>query len=110
MDAKPVNRDIIRGMYEAFKKQGLEFGVYYSHNFDWRDGTDDRAFETITKNLYDGHPDKAIGANIWDPFPNTYEESLLNKTFPKMKLLRVEKKNCRFRWFSRRASCSRMLY
>jgi alpha-L-fucosidase len=87
MDATPFKRDIIREMYEACKKQGLEFGVYYSHNVDWRDGSDDRAFEMISKNIDVGHPDKAFGANTWDPSPNTFEEYLQNKAYPQVKEL-----------------------
>jgi alpha-L-fucosidase len=31
----PFGRDIIKEMKEACHKQGLKFGLYYSHNIDW---------------------------------------------------------------------------
>ncbi|MCK9411239.1 MAG: alpha-L-fucosidase [Prolixibacteraceae bacterium] len=87
MDATPFKRDIIREMYEACNKKGLEFGIYYSHNVDWRDGADDRAFDMIEKNIDVGNPDRAFGANTWDPSPNTFNEYLQNKAYPQMKEL-----------------------
>jgi alpha-L-fucosidase len=46
MDATPFKRDIIGELHEACKKQGIDFGVYYSHNIDWADGADCRVANT----------------------------------------------------------------
>ena len=38
--ATPFRRDIIRELEQACLKAGLDFGVYYSHALDWKDGGD----------------------------------------------------------------------
>ncbi len=35
IDATSFKRDIIKELSEECKRQGIRFGVYYSHNFDW---------------------------------------------------------------------------
>lgn len=99
MDATPFKRDIIKELYSACKKQGLEFGIYYSQNIDWRDGADDRAFETIAKNTDIGVSDKAFGANTWDPSPNTFEEYLQSKAFPQVKELLQNLPDMKCLWY-----------
>ncbi|MEN8127718.1 MAG: alpha-L-fucosidase, partial [Planctomycetota bacterium] len=36
MDASPFKRDIIKELADECRKQGIRFGVYYSHSKDWR--------------------------------------------------------------------------
>ena len=36
VDATPFKRDVIKELSEECKKQGIRFGVYYSHSKDWR--------------------------------------------------------------------------
>ena len=38
VEATPFKRDIIRELEQACIEGGLDFGVYYSHALDWRDG------------------------------------------------------------------------
>ena len=38
--ATPFGRDIIRELEQACLNAGLDFGVYYSHALDWKDGGD----------------------------------------------------------------------
>ena len=89
MDATPFKRDIIREMYDACKKEGMAFGVYYSHNIDWMEGSDSQLAEVIEKNIDIGYPNKNVCANDWDPSPNTFEEYLQNKAYPQVKELMI---------------------
>ena len=45
VDATPFKRDILQELYEACKREGLEFGIYYSQNIDWFDGSDSQYSE-----------------------------------------------------------------
>ena len=87
MDASPFKRDIVAELYQACKKYGLGFGVYYSHNIDWADGGDCQYAEV--KKSYDeqGKDLHYFGANLWDPSPNTFQEYLDNKAIPQVKEL-----------------------
>ena len=86
MDASPFKRDIVAELYEACKKYDLDFGLYYSHNIDWMDGNDCGYTELLESGL--PMSDKAkrkMGANTWDPSPNTFSEYLENKAYPQVK-------------------------
>ena len=40
VDATPYKTDIIDALYKACKSEGIDFGLYYSHNIDWSDAND----------------------------------------------------------------------
>ena len=84
VDATPFGRDPMKELYDECKKQGLKFGIYYSHSIDWMDGGDAGVAQAIEK--VQNHKD-TYGANLWDPSPNTYDEYQENKAKPQMREL-----------------------
>lgn len=99
IDATPFKRDIIKELYDACKKEGLEFGIYYSHNIDWADGADSRVAEYEEKGWKIDRPNLSFGANTWDPSPNTFDEYLENKAFPQVKELLTKFPGMKCIWF-----------
>jgi alpha-L-fucosidase len=87
VDATPYGRDVLKELYNACKKYGLEFGIYYSHNIDWADGADCQYnyFKGISEK--EGKDLDYFGSNLWDPSPNTFKEYLNNKAYPQVKEL-----------------------
>ncbi len=86
IDASPYPKDIVQELYDACKKQGIDFGLYYSHNIDWMDGNDCGLSEYLASGgeEHDRVKRKA-GVNTWDPSPNTFTEYLQNKAYPQVK-------------------------
>ncbi|MCK4921206.1 MAG: alpha-L-fucosidase [Bacteroidales bacterium] len=86
IDATPYKKDLVQELYEACKKQGLDFGLYYSHNIDWMDGNDCGYSELLASGLpMNDKATRKMGANTWDPSPNTFSEYLENKAYPQVK-------------------------
>ena len=86
VDATPYKKDVVQELYDACKKYGIDFGLYYSHNIDWMDGNDCGLSEYIASGgeLHDRVKRKA-GVNTWDPSPNTFSEYLEDKAYPQVK-------------------------
>ena len=82
--ATPFKRDPIDELYNACKKHGLRFGVYYSQIIDWRDGWDGGMLKADRKMT---DMDKANPMNTWDPNNVTREEYLQKKAYPQVKEL-----------------------
>src|SRR3546814_4328981 len=99
VDATPMKRDVIAELHDACKKHGLRFGVYYSHNIDWADGSDAQYAATKAINDAVGKPTSSFGANLWDPSPNTFQSYLANKAVPPVKELLKAFEDIRFIWF-----------
>jgi len=90
VDRTPYKADAIKELYDACLKEGLEFGVYYSHGNDWHDGTDGNYAKLKRHNDSLGIPSHIQGKNHWDPSPNTFMEYLDNKAYPQIEeLLRL---------------------
>lgn len=96
MDATPFRRDIVRELHEACAKAGIPFGVYYSHNLDWADGSDAQVSVEQAKH---GRPVSTYGANTWDPSPNTFEAYLENKAIPQVRELLTQYPDMKMLWF-----------
>ena len=84
VDATPFKRDVLQELYDACKREGIEFGIYYSHNIDWYDGSDSQYAEQKTENDKSGKITDPFGANLWDPSPNSFEEYLTKKAYPQV--------------------------
>ena len=86
MDASPFKRDIVGELHKACKKYGLDFGLYYSHNIDWMDGNDCGYSELLATGLpMNDKAKRRMGANTWDPSPNTFSEYLEDKAYPQVR-------------------------
>jgi len=87
IDGTPFDRDPMMELYQACRRHGLRFAIYYSHATDWMDGGDAGA----TKYLKE-HPE-ATGKwaswpmNTWDPAPVSFEEYIETKAKPQMREL-----------------------
>lgn len=95
----PFKRDIIRELQNSCKKQGLAFGIYYSHNIDWMDGSDAQSAEFARSNPDANNHQKTFGANTWDPSPNTFDEYLQKKAFPQVEELMKNYPGMKMMWF-----------
>jgi alpha-L-fucosidase len=99
MDATPFKRDIIKELHTACKKVGIEFGVYYSHNIDWMDGSDAQSAIYSEQNPDASEHEKTFGANTWDPSPNSFEDYLQNKAFPQVRELMSQYPDMKLLWY-----------
>ncbi len=93
VDATPFGRDIIRELEQACKKAGIDFGVYYSHALDWRDGGD-----SGIKDYGPEKPQKKVFANFFDPAPVKFDDYISNKSLPQVRELVSNYELCEI-WF-----------
>ena len=89
VDASPYKKDAFKEMYDACKKHGIKFGIYYSQRIDWADGADGGydQYNAATGIEPKGFYKTKWGANTWDTSPNTYIEYLENKAYPQVEEL-----------------------
>jgi alpha-L-fucosidase len=99
VEATPFKRDALMELYNACKRNGLDFGIYYSHNIDWADGADAQYYETKTINDKKGLITDPFGANLWDPSSNTFQSYLDKKAIPQVKELLTLFPDLKCIWF-----------
>jgi len=94
VDATPFKRDVIEELYESCKKNGIRFGLYYSHARDWADDGDSQYSAILEMNRQQENVrskgnrlESPWGANTWDPKPVSYDDYLKNKALPQVKEL-----------------------
>lgn len=79
VDYTPFKRDIIKELSEACHRQGLKFGVYYSHAQDW-DEPDAPYLNTRTKRSI-LHPD------LPEDFEPDFDRYIMSKSLPQVEEL-----------------------
>ncbi|WP_166461204.1 alpha-L-fucosidase [Flavicella sediminum] len=99
VDATPYKADAVKELYEACLKEGLDFGVYYSHGNDWNDGGDGNYANVKKVNDSLGIYTHSSGKNTWDPSPNTHAEYYQSKSYPQIKELIALLPELRLIWF-----------
>ena len=97
-EASPCKINILDELYAECQKQGLGFGLYYSHVIDWHDGWEG---EGGTQDADSAERDrkKSNPMNTWDP-PNVTRQDYFNKkAYPQVKELLERYPNLYSLWF-----------
>ena len=79
VDYTPLRRDIIKELSEACHRQGLKFGVYYSHAQDWDEP--DAPYLNNRAKLSDIHPELPEG------FQQDMDRYIMKKSLPQVEEL-----------------------
>ncbi len=100
VDATPYKKDVVEALYAACQKYGIDFGLYYSHNIDWMDGNDCGYADLMASGReVNAKAKRKMGANIWDPSANTFQEYLDNKAYPQVKEILTKFPNLKTLWY-----------
>jgi alpha-L-fucosidase len=83
VDWTPFKRDIVKELSEACKREGIRFGVYYSHREDW------------------DHPGGYGNHWDYDPAKKDFEEYLREKSLPQLRELLTSYGPLGLIWFDR---------
>lgn len=86
----PFKRDIIKELKEACHKQGLKFGLYYSHLIDWENPND---------YIGDGKLRERMNTVDFDPNKMDRSKYLKEKSFPQLKELLTNYGDIDILWF-----------
>jgi alpha-L-fucosidase len=97
-EASPCKIPILDELYAECQKQGLGFGLYYSHVIDWRDGWEGEGGFPGT-DLTQRDRTKSNPMNTWDP-PNVTRQDYFNKkAYPQVRELLERYPNLYSMWF-----------
>lgn len=100
VDATPYKKDVVQALYTACQKYGIDFGLYYSHNIDWMDGNDCGYADLMASGReVNAKAKRKMGANIWDPSANSFQEYLDNKAYPQVKEILTKFPNLKTLWY-----------
>ncbi|MBV1888530.1 MAG: alpha-L-fucosidase, partial [Urechidicola sp.] len=100
IDTTPFKRDVVKELYDACQKYDLDFGLYYSHNIDWKDGFDCGYQDLMASGReVNVKAKRKMGANMWDPSPNTFGEYLDKKAYPQVKEILANFPDLKTLWY-----------
>jgi alpha-L-fucosidase len=97
-EASPCKIAIMDELYAECQKQGLGFGLYYSHVIDWRDGWEGEGGYPGT-DLTERDRKKANPMNTWDPANVTRQDYFNKKAYPQIRELLERYPNLYSLWF-----------
>jgi alpha-L-fucosidase len=87
IDATPFDRDPMMELYQACRRHGIRFGIYYSHATDWMDGGDAGVAAYRKQHPEDTGKWASWPMNTWDPSPVSFDAYLETKAKPQMREL-----------------------